>query len=319
MTYSVRRMVGAGAAFAVVGLLAGCGPKKEAPAPAAPVADFSPAQVIGLGRIEPELRILDLQSEVSGTAVRIPVKAGDSVAAGAILVELSSSIEKARLDLKSAQVRSARSQIDAARASAAEARIRVENARLSFDRARTLYEQNAQAKAPYDAVKADYDALRESVRRLDAGTVAAEDLLKQFEADMRLSQAEYDRRFLRAPADGQVLSLDIGPGSLVAPEKPIGTFAPKSPLVARCEIDEMFAARVAPGQAAEVRTPGMTDVLARGKVSFAGPVLRRKSLFSDEVGSLEDRRVREVWVALDPGSALLFGTRVEAVIRLKEK
>jgi len=308
------------AALAAAGCLAACGAKTgEAPAPAAPKADFAPSQVIGLGRIEPEARFLDLQSEVAGTAVPIPVQAGDAVAAGQVLVELSNAIEKARLELKAAAVRTGRSQIEAAKAAAAAVRFRVENARLSFDRARTLFEQNAQAKAPYDAAKADFEAQREDVRRLEAGIVAAEDGLKQSEADLRLSQAEYDRRFLRAPVDGQVLSLDIAPGALVTPEKPVGTFAPKGALVARCEIDELFAARVAVGQAAEIRSPGMTDVLARGTVSFAGPQLRRKSLFSDAVGSLEDRRVREVWVRLDPGAALLYGARVEAVIRLKEK
>jgi multidrug efflux pump subunit AcrA (membrane-fusion protein) len=314
-----RWLFRAAAVCAAAGLLAACGAKKEAPAPAAPAVNFAPVQVIGLGRIEPELRILDLQSEVSGIAVRIPVKAGETVAAGQVLVELSSAIENARLELKAAQARSERSQVEAAKAAAAAVRFRVENARLSLDRARALFEQNAQAKAPYDAAKADYEAQREDVKRLEAGIVAAEDVLKQSEADVRLSQAEFDRRFLRAPADGQVLSLDIAPGALVVPEKAVGTFAPKSPLVARCEIDEMFAARVAPGQRAEIRAPGMTDVLARGIVSFAGPQLRRKSLFSDEVGSLEDRRVREVWIALDPGAALLFGTRIEAVIKLKEK
>jgi len=307
-----------GLLVATAGLLAACQAKKAAPAEVKPSMDLAPTQVIGLGRIEPELRILDLQSEVSGLATAVLVRAGDTAAKGQVLVELSSSIERAKLDLKAAQVRSERSQIEAARAAAASVRIKAENARLSFDRARSLYEQNAQAKAPYDQAKADYESSLEEVKRLDAGTIVAENVLKQADADLRLSQAEYDRRFIRAPADGQILSLEITTGSLIAPEKPIGTFAPKSPLVARCEIDEMFAAQVRPGQRADLRAPGMTEVLARGRVTFAGPALRKKSLFSDEVGSLEDRRVREVWITLDPGSALLFGTRVEGVIKLKE-
>ena len=44
--------------------------------------------------------------------------------------------------------------------------------------------------------------------------------------------------------------------------------------------------------------------------------MRRKSIFSDEVGDLQDRRVREVRITLDPGTDILFGSRVECVILL---
>jgi multidrug efflux pump subunit AcrA (membrane-fusion protein) len=302
-----------------IGCAAGCQSKSAAPPPKSEAKmDMTPTRIVGLGRIEPELKILDLQSEVAGIVTGIFFHAGDVVAKDQTFVELSSAIEKARLEQKAAQVQSQRSQIDAARAALGSARARTENARLSFLRAKSLTEQDAQSKSIFDAAKAEYESLLEDIKRLEAGVVAAEDILKQAQADQRLSQAEYDRRFIKARSDGQILSLDITVGSLISPEKPFGTFAPKSALIARVEIDEMFAGLIQPGQKSYVRAPGMTEALARGKVTFAGPSLRRKSLFSDDVGSLEDRRVREIWITLDPGSRLLFGTRVEAVVLLKE-
>jgi len=302
-----------------IGCAAGCQSKSAAPPPKSEAKmDMTPTRIVGLGRIEPELKILDLQSEVAGIVTGIFFHAGDVVAKDQTFVELSSAIEKARLEQKAAQVQSQRSQIDAARAALGSARARTENARLSFLRAKSLTEQDAQSKSIFDAAKAEYESLLEDIKRLEAGVVAAEDILKQAQADQRLSQAEYDRRFIKARSDGQILSLDITVGSLISPEKPFGTFASKSALIARVEIDEMFAGLIQPGQKSYVRAPGMTEALARGKVTFAGPSLRRKSLFSDDVGSLEDRRVREIWITLDPGSRLLFGTRVEAVVLLKE-
>jgi multidrug efflux pump subunit AcrA (membrane-fusion protein) len=301
-----------------VGFTAGCRPKTDSPPESKPKMDMTPTQVVGLGRIEPELKILDLQSEVSGIVTGLFFRAGDVVAKDQTLVELSSAIEKARLEQKAAQVQSQRSQIDAARAALGSARVRTENARLSFIRAKTLTEQEAQAESIFDAAKAEYESLLEDIKRLEAGVVAAEDILKQAQADQRLSQAEYDRRFIKSRSDGQILSLDITVGSLISPEKPFGTFAPRSALIARVEIDEMFAGLIRPGQKSFVRAPGMTEALAQGKVTFAGPSLRKKSLFSDDVGSLEDRRVREIWITLDPESRILFGTRVEGVVLLKE-
>jgi len=293
---------------------AGCTKEKPAPAESAPKPEMSPAQVVGLGRIEPEGRILDLQSEVSGIATKIAVRPGAAVVREEVLVALTSAIEKARLDQAEAQVRSQRSQIDAAKAALSSTRIRTDNARLTFERARTLFEQNAQAKSAFDGAQAEYESLKEEVKRLEALVVGSENGLNQSLASLELARAEYDRRFIKARSDGQVLSLDITVGSLVSPEKPFGTFAPKSPLVARCEVDELYAGQVEVGQKAVIRTPGMTEPLAKGEVTFAGPSLRRKSLFSDAVGDLEDRRVREVWIALEPGARLLFGARVECVI-----
>jgi len=319
MNKTRTRFLGWTLAVLAIGFAAGCQAKAPAPPPESkPKMDMTPVQVIGLGRVEPELRILDLQSEVSGIVTGIFFRAGDVVAKDQTFVELSSGIEKARLALKAAQVQSQRSQIDAARAALESIRVRTENARLSFLRAKALAEQGAQSKSILDAAKAEYESQLEDIKRLEAGVVAAEDGLKQSQADQRLSQAEYDRLFLKVPADGQVLSLDITIGSLISPEKPFGTFAPKSALIARIEIDEMFAGRVQTGQKAYIRAPGMTEALAQGKVTFTGPSLRKKSLFSDDVGSLEDRRVREIWITLDPGSQLLFGTRVEGVVLLKE-
>ena len=105
---------------------------------------------------------------------------------------------------------------------------------------------------------------------------------------------------------------------MVTSQKILGVFAPDSPLSAWCEIDELFASEVQAGQKAYVRKQGTTEPLAHGEVSFSGPFLRKKSIFSDEVGDLQDRRVREVRIILDPGSDLHFGSRVQCVILFEE-
>jgi len=86
------------------------------------------------------------------------------------------------------------------------------------------------------------------------------------------------------------------------------------------EVDELFADRVAVGQAAGIRRQGGSEILATGKVVSVAPDLKQKSLFSDEIGKLEDRRVREVRIRLDPpaGSPLLLGARVECILDIPE-
>ncbi len=297
---------------------AGCRSSEESPAETPSKIDMSPRQVVGIGRIEPELRFLDLSSETTGSVARINFAPGDFIAKGEIIVELSTSLEIARVEQSAARILSQRSQIEAAKASLSAIRVKTENARVSFNRAKELYENNTETEAVFDTAKAEFDALKEDVKRFQAELVTAENILKEKQADRKLAQAELERRFIRAPTDGLLLTLEVTLGSLISPETVFAVFAPESPRVARCEIDELFASLVQSGQNASLRNQGTTEVLANGKVTFVAPSFTRKSLFSDDVGDLEDRRVREVWVTLEPGSELIYGSRIECVIALQD-
>jgi len=307
-------------AVLAAGLLcaAACKNRETAPAPAPSSIAARASRVIGLGRVEPETRFLDLTAEVQGAIIGIHFKPGDFIAKGQAVVELTRAVEEARVEQAAAVVKAQLSEIESKKAALASARIRAENAKLAFSRAKTLYEQDAQAKVIYDNANADYESLLKEVTGFEADVASAENVLDQNKADLRLARAQLDQRFVRAPSDGQLLSLDVSVGAFLAPARAFGTFAPQSPLTARCEIDELFADLVRVGQKAFLRQQGMTEVIGRGEVSFAGPFLRRKSLFADDVGDLEDRRVREVWVRLDPGTRLLYGSRIECVIDIGE-
>jgi HlyD family secretion protein len=317
----IRAMVFPALAFALFTLM-GCGGNKQgksaSPSPGGPTATATlvhPARVIGVGRIEPEGKILDLAGETQGLLARINVQPGGRVAKGDPIIEMTRAIEEARVGQVEAKLRTHMSDLDSVRAALAAAKIRAGNASLAFDRAAILVAESAQAQVLLDNAKADFESLTEDVRRLEATVRSAEHLLDQDRADLKLARAELDRRFVRAPETGQVLSLDVTTGSLVTPGVSLGKFAADAPLSAWCEVDELFAGEVKEGQAAVIRRQGTTEELGRGTVDFAGPYLRKKSLFSDEVGELDDRRVREVRIRLEPGSPLLYGARVECVIR----
>ena len=227
-------------------------------------------------------------------------------------------MEKARLEQAAARIQTQLSQIEAAKALLASIRIKTENARLIYTRTKSLFEQGTETRYSFDLAKAEYESLLEDTKRFEAEAQTSEKLVRQYRADQMLAQAEYEIKFIKAPSNGLLLSLDITLGSLVTSQKSIGAFAPESPLSAWCEIDELFANKVHVGQKAYVRQQGTTEPLAQGSVSFVGPSLRRKSIFSDEVGDLQDRRVREVRIILDQEANILIGSRVECIILLQD-
>lgn len=278
--------------------------------------NYEPEQVVGIGRIEPKLRILNLTSEVPGKIKEINFNPGDSVEKGQTILSLVSIVEQARVEQKKAQIQTQKSRILAAEAALSAVKIRTENARVNFMRARSLYEKNAETQNYFDKTKTEYEALLEETKRLEAELVAAKDLLNQEKVGLELAKKELSLKSIKALSSGELLSLDITVGSYLFAGRAFGTFAPQSPLIARCEIDELFADQIKVGQEAHIRKQGETKILVEGVVSFVGPYLRRKSIFSDEVDELVDRRVREVEISLEEEDDLLIGSRIECVIKL---
>jgi multidrug efflux pump subunit AcrA (membrane-fusion protein) len=297
----------------LVALVAGCG----GPSPddgESSGAPAEPTRVVGLGRVEPELKIVDLTSEVWGTVDEIRVPAGGAARGGEPILTLRRDVEAAGLQQAVAAVHVRRAAIAAAEASLLRARAEATNARRRYDRISALHASDLEADQAIEDAATTLEALDQDVSRLEADLASARAFLEQAQADSMRARAELERRILRAPGDGQVLALDLSVGSVISPERAVGAFGPASPAIARCEIDELFAGLVEIGQDAFVRRQGSVDTLAAGVVSFVGPYLRAKSLLSDEVGDLEDRRVREVHVLLDDPSNVLLGTRIECVI-----
>jgi multidrug efflux pump subunit AcrA (membrane-fusion protein) len=301
--------------LSIVLQLSGCGSKKaEQPKTQAPPTETSPNRVFGIGRIEPELKILELTSETTGIIKAINFLPGEKVSQGQKIIELTNDIEQAQVAQAAAKVKVQLSEIEAEKARLAGTKIKADNAKANFERAKNLFDQNAEAERTYDDVRTEYESMLQQVKQVEAEVITAQNLLKQYQETYRLAQAELNRKFISAPTDGQVLSLDVTIGSLLSMGQVFGTFAPKSALSAWCEIDELFAPSVQLDQTAYLRSQGMADTLAWGTVSFVGPYLRKKSILSDDVGVLEDRRVREVRILLDPKAEILYGTRVECVI-----
>jgi multidrug efflux pump subunit AcrA (membrane-fusion protein) len=295
-----------------------CRPQDQEQLSAPPPAMEEPTRIVGIGRIEPELRLLDLSSENSGLISAIRSQAGDKIVEGQVIIELTHAVEQAKLDQAKARLQSKLSEIDGIKAALAATKIRTEYAKVTYERAKSLFEKDAQTESYLDNARTEYESHLEDVKRLEANVVTALDSVKEYRADLKLAQAELEKRYLLAPVDGQILSLDVTIGSYVFEGSPIGTYAPKSPLCARCEIDELFAEYTKVGQKAFIRHPGMTESLAEGTVIFSGPYLRKKSLFADDVGDLEDRRVREIIIQLSPDASILYGSRVECVIQIDQ-
>jgi multidrug resistance efflux pump len=237
---------------------------------------------------------------------------------GQVLIEFAHDYEDAKLLQTKAKETTQKAEIQNAQAQINAAKIKSENLRKTYERTQKIFDQGAETKQVLENTKADYDQASKDVERFTASLNSAESKLNEIKADAQLAAVDIERRKVKAPADGLILTMDLTEGSAVSFEKPLFEFAPKSALAVLCEVDEMWVDKIKLGQKAIIRTQGMDDKLGEGEIVYLSPYLKKKSLFSDDSSNMEDRRVREVRVRLSGNPDLLINSRVEVVVDLKQ-
>ena len=272
--------------------------------------------VAGIGKIEPETELQPLFSERGGIIDTIFRKEGEFVKSGDIIMILNSDIEKIEVERIKSRISIKQNQLRFDEASIAETEARLENNKKLLERSRELAAAGAETAQNIDDLETEYKVLVAGLEKNRALLAITESEIRELGAELRSANAEVSKRILRAPADGTLLDILLTRGSALGQYGKYAEFAPEGRLIARCEVDELFASEVKEGQNADITFVGSSDILATGKVIKTTPYLKKKSLFSELAGDKEDRRVMEVWILLDKESGLLYNSQVECIIKL---
>jgi HlyD family secretion protein len=274
-------------------------------------------QIVGVASVEPLSRIVSLYSEVGGIVEKINYDINSEVKANDIIVELNSDVEEAQLAQAKSKLGTQQAAINVAKAQLASLKVKLENAQVNYNRNANLLKAGAITQQVLDDSKFNYESIQNDMEASEAGLKQQDAKVSELQADINYDEKVVERKQIKAPISGKVLSVDVKVGNNISNAQSIGDFAPDGPLIAITEVDELFATKVKNGMRAYIRPQGQLDTLATGKIYLTSPYLRKKTLFSDDATNMEDRRVREVRVLLDKSDKILIGSRVECVILLK--
>ena len=271
-------------------------------------------QVVGIGKIEPESDIIQLSSPVNGIVQEIMKKENDSVLAGESILELDHQLEDAKVDQLSSQVNTQADQIEADEAGIEEFAAKYNNSVSEVQRLRQLLAKGAETQQAVDDATTNLKSFQSNLKRLQSGVAVSKSRLSETRAGLQLAQVERDQKIIKSPVTGKILEISILIGGAVDTRQSFAQISPACKIIAVCEIDEMYADKVSVGQKAWIRNVGSLDTLSVGTVYFASSFLKKKSLFTDQAGEKEDRRVRAIKIMLDHPDKLLLNARVECVI-----
>jgi len=298
--------------------------------------------IAGAGRVEPSSENIKLGSELNGKLKGVYVEEGDMVHRGQVLAELENADYRAQVESAAAEVKQKEAElrkvINGARqqerrealSSVDEAEAVMNHAGLQMDRYRELFasgvvshEEADNYAKEYDVAKAHYEELVHHRDLVDAE--AREEDRAMAQANLQLAQAGLDqaralleKTYIRSPIDATVLRKHHRQGESVsnstsAPD-PIFTIGDKRALRVRVDVDEEDVGKLSLGQSAYVIADAYGNCRFLGHVVQIGQQLGRKNVRTDEPTERVDMKILETLIALDNGTELPVGLRVNAYI-----
>jgi len=198
-----------------------------------------------------------------------------------------------------------------------ESEAKLANKKKLLESVRALELKGAETTQTLDDLETEVTTLSLTVEKNNASVKLAGSRLRELAEQVRYAESEASKKILRSPYEGILLEMHIKKGTAVNQFEQYAEIAPSGPITVRTEIDELFAGRLSNGLDADIRYIGSDSVIARGKIIFLSPYLKKKSLFSQKADEQEDRLVREVRIKLEGDNGLILNSKVESVIQIK--
>jgi HlyD family secretion protein len=261
--------------------------------------------VSATGKINPVYQV-KISAEATGEVVQLPIKEGDKVRRGQLLVRI-------KPDIYEAQRNRAQAALDQSRASLSSTSATLNKVESDYKRMQGLYEKKLASDAELESSKAIYLQTLGQVNSQKSYVVQAEAALKEAVENL-------NKTYVTAPMDGTVsqLSIELGErvlGSGFSPGTQMLTVADLTQMEARVEVDENDVVLVSVGDTAKIKVDAFGDKELKGIVTQIGNSALTKGLGTqDEVVNFEVRILLN-----DPDAKTRPGMSCDADIQTETK
>jgi len=233
------------------------------------------ATVSASGKVEPKQSV-DISAEVMGKVISLPVREGQTIARGQLLLEIDPRNLETQVQNREASLDVARSQLEQSRAQVETARVNLEQAR---DRLRREDELWAAGLIPREQHEQTANQVRIQETNLLVSQQAVqtqEQRIRQEEANLESAQYDLNKVRVVSPIDGIITRRNIEEGetAVVGTMNNAGTvlltIADLSVIETEVDVDETEVPYIRVGQRAEVTIDAIPGQTFRGVVTEVG-------------------------------------------------
>jgi HlyD family secretion protein len=296
----VAAVVGIGAAVAAK--------KKEKPIPVTTekaVRKNITQVVTATGKIQPEIEV-KISPEVSGEIIDMPVKVGDTVHRGQLLLRI-------KPDSYRAQVEAQQAAFEGSRSASAQSRAELTKAQEDFDRAESLFQKGLLAET-------ERNAARTKLQIAKAALDGANFEIRRSEGALRQTGESLAKTIIYAPSDGTISSLTSRVGErVVGTSQFAGTevmrVANLEAMEARVNVNENDVVNVKVGDTARISIDAYPDRKINGVVrEIASTASTKNAGTQEEVTNFEVKiRISDRSVRLRPGMSATADIETDTV------
>lgn len=261
--------------------------------------------VTATGKIQPEIEV-KISPEVSGEIVAMPVKEGQAVHRGELLLRI-------KPDTYRAQVESQQAAYEGSRSASNQARAELAKAQEDFDRAESLFKKGLLAET-------ERNAARTKLTIAKAALDSANFEIKRSEGALRQTGEALSKTVIFAPSDGTISSLTSRIGErVVGTSQFAGTevmrIANLDNMEARVNVNENDVVNVKVGDVARISIDAYPDRRINGVVrEIASTALTKNAGTQEEVTNFEVKiRISDRSVQLRPGMSATADIETDTV------
>lgn len=203
---------------------------------------------------------VDLRPEVIGKVSAVPVKEGEHVKKGQVVVRINPETFKAELATQKANVQIAQIAIQ-------QQKLTIKNLKNDWQRKKKLHDQGLIDAASYDKATNQLAIARTQL-------ASRKEALTLNKAKRSKAQEQLDQTVVRSPLTGIITQVDVQPGETViaGTTNVVGsammTIADPSAMYAEIRVDEADIAHVAVGQNVDVTAVAYPNAIINGKITF---------------------------------------------------
>jgi HlyD family secretion protein len=226
------------------------------------------------GKLQPESEV-KIQSEVSGQIVELPVKEGDIVEKGQLLVRINPDLYTSAYNRADAAFNSAKSNLASAKARLVQSQAQFKAQELNFNRQKKLFDEKAISQADYDNATSQYETAKAEVTASIESINGAEFSIESALASRNEASDNLKRTTILAPMKGTVTALtkEIGEtvlGNNMMSGDVIMKISALNSMEVNVEVNESDIVRVNVGDTAIVEVDAFTDEKFKGIVTEIG-------------------------------------------------
>lgn len=231
------------------------------------------------GKVQPEIEV-KISPEVSGEIISLPIKEGDYVEKGQLLVKIK---PDTYISFKERAIAS----VNSSKARLAQAQAQMEQNTLAFNRSKQLFEQKAISESEYENVQTTLNVSKADVK-------AALFNVESAEASLREAEENLSKTTIYAPMSGTISKLNVELGErVVGTAQMAGTellrVANLSRMETRVDVNENDIVRVKLSDTALIEIDAYVDQKFKGIVTQIANSANLQGVSADQVTSFEVR------------------------------